>query len=157
MITLHRLDRAQLHRLEHLRLRPGQQRFVGSGAQMIRDTGVGVTFHEVRAPAGNAVGMFKLDPLYFERHEFATPQDVGLRGLLIDAAAQGQGYGSAALDALADHVRAVNADRSSLVLTVNTTNPVARYIYLRAGFRDRGEKYFGGSSGPQHVLWLTLR
>lgn len=156
MISLHRLDPAELHRLARLRTGPGQQRFVGSGAGMIRDPAEGVTFHEIRAPDGRAVGMFKLDPLYWRRHDFATPQDVGLRGLLIDAAEQGKGFGSAALVALAAHVHGLMPDRQRLFLTVNTANPIALRAYRRARFKDHGGIYLGSYSEPQFVLWLAL-
>ena len=42
------------------------------------------------------------------------------------------------------------------MLTVNETNPVARRVYLRAGFRDTGDRYHGGRLGPQQVLLLDL-
>ena len=156
MISLHRLAAGRLHRLAGLRTRPGQQDFVGHGAEMIRDPTPEVSFHEIRAEDGRAVGMFKLDPLYWQRHDFATPDDIGLRGLLIDAALQGRGYGCAALTALPGHVRAHYPDRGALVLTVNVANPVAYRAYLRAGLEDHGALYLG-PHGAEHILWLNLR
>ena len=43
-----------------------------------------------------------------------------------------------------------------MVLTVNVGNPVARAVYVRGGFVDRGELDLSGSIGPQHVLRLDL-
>lgn len=157
MISLHRLPADRLDRLAGLRTAPGQQDFVGSGAEMIRESTPGVSFHEIRGPGGDAVGMFKLDAFYWQRHDFAGLEDVGLRGLLVDADAQGRGYGGAALAALAAHVRAHHPERRSLVLTVNVANPLAYRAYMRAGFEDRGALYLGGPHGPQHILWLRLR
>lgn len=156
MISLHRLPADRLHRLAGLRTAPGQQDFVGDGADMILDQTPGVSFHEIRGEDGGAVGMFKLDPLYWQRHRFATPDDIGLRGFLIDAPLQGRGLGRAALRALPAHVRALHPERRAVVLTVNVVNAVARHAYLRAGLEDRGEVW-RGPFGLEHVLWLALR
>ena len=157
MIALHRLHRGELHRLAGLRLAPGQEGFVGSGAEMIRDRTEGLLFYEVRDTAsGAAVGMFKLDPLYWQRNPHAGPQDVGLRGVLVDASAQGRGIGRAMLAQLPDAVRAAFPGARRVVLTVNVDNPRARRAYLAAGFRDAGELYLGGRNGPQHILRLDL-
>lgn len=155
MISLHRLAAGRLHRLAGLRTRPGQGDFVGHGAEMILDPTPEVTFHEIRAADGRTVGMFKLDPLYWQRHGFATPNDIGLRGLLIDAPLQGRGFGGAALAALPAHVRDHYPERRALVLTVNVANPVAYRAYLRAGLEDRGE-FYQGPQGAEHILWLGL-
>ncbi|MFD1883074.1 GNAT family N-acetyltransferase [Paracoccus pacificus] len=157
MITLHQLRPDQLSRLAGLRPGPDQGDFVSTGAEMIRDATPALTFHEIRDTDGRAVGMFKLDPLYWQRHDFATPRHIGLRGLLIDGPLQGLGYGSAALAALAGHVRRTNPDREALVLTVNLRNSAAYKTYLRNRLKDRGQVFTGGTHGPQHVLWLDLR
>lgn len=156
MISLHRLAPDRLDRLAGLRTAPGQEDFVGHGAEMILDPTPELSFHEVRGPDGRAVGMFKLDPLYWQRHGFATPEDIGLRGFLIDAVLQGRGFGSAALRALPGHVRALHPGCRAVVLTVNVVNAIARRTYLRAGLKDRGEVWHG-SHGREHVLWLDLR
>jgi hypothetical protein len=44
----------------------------------------------------------------------------------------------------------------SVVLTVDVRNVAARTAYLCGGFVDAGERYLGGSLGPQHVLRLEL-
>lgn len=157
MITLHRLSRPDLGRLAGLQVQPGQEGFVGNGALMIQDTTERLSFHEVRHADGHPAGMFKLDPLYYQRHDFAGPRDLGLRGFLIDADRQGRGFGSAALAALPAHARSEYPVFDRVVLTVNLKNPIARHAYLKAGFTDRGEVYLGGGNGPQHVLWLDLQ
>jgi len=87
-----------------------------------------------------------------ERHRGA----VGLRALFVDAGHQGRGIGAAALRALPGFARQRFPGAPAIVLTVNETNPVARRVYLRAGFRDTGERYHGGRLGPQQVLRLDL-
>lgn len=156
MISLHRLARAELHRLAGLRIAPGQQDFVEDGDRMIRDQTPELSFHEVRRDGG-PVGMFKLDPLYFQRHDFAAPDQIGMRGVLIDAQHQGQGLGHAMLTALPAHVRAEYPDAQQIVLTVNSRNTRAHAAYLAAGFRDEGDVWQGGGHGPQHILRLDLK
>ena len=153
MIRLSRVAPADLHRLAGLRQHPGQ--YAGDGAEMIRDPTPGLSLHAIEAD-GVLVGMFKLDPRYHERHDFAAPESIGLRGVLIDAAHQGRGLGQRAMAALPDHVRAQYPAARQIVLTVNLLNPAARATYLKSGFRDEGEIYTGGTRGPQHVMRLDL-
>lgn len=81
---------------------------------------------------------------------------VALRSFLIDIAWQGRGLGGAALEAIRAWVAARHPDRERIVLTVNVRNEAAVRAYLRAGYRDSGGLYHGGSAGPQHVLWRPL-
>jgi RimJ/RimL family protein N-acetyltransferase len=67
------------------------------------------------------------------------------------------GYGMAAMSAIRDLMRREHPDVAELVLTVNCRNTAAISTYLKAGFRDTGEIYHGGNSGPQHVFYLPLR
>ncbi|AXC49829.1 N-acetyltransferase [Paracoccus suum] len=157
MISLHRLAPDEAERLAGLRIAPGQDAFVSAGREMITDQTEGLSLHEVRGADGDAIGMFKLDPLYHQRHDFAGTRDLGLRGFLIDSHLQGRGIGAATLAALGDHARAEYPEFDRVVLTVNLENTVARRAYLSAGFEDRGELYLGGARGPQHILWLDLR
>ncbi len=52
--------------------------------------------------------------------------------------------------------RALDPTLTRLVLTVNDVNEVARHAYLRAGFRDTGERYQRPGAGPQLVLDLPV-
>lgn len=81
---------------------------------------------------------------------------VALRSFLIDASRQGQGLGGEALEAIRAYVAARHPDRERILLTVNVRNAAAVRAYLRAGYRDSGGLYHGGSAGPQHVLWRPL-
>jgi RimJ/RimL family protein N-acetyltransferase len=81
---------------------------------------------------------------------------VGLRAFFVDARFQGRGVGGAALRALPAFAREHFPKARCVVLTVNTSNPIARHTYLRAGFRDTGEMFFGGVLGPQQVLVLDI-
>lgn len=153
MITLSSVRHADLASLAGLRQHPGQ--YANDGADMIGDDTPRLSFHAVHAD-GVLVGMFKLDPLYSERHRFAEPTDLGLRGVLIDIDQQGKGLGTQAMTALPDYAAAIYPEMRRLVLTVNLMNPAAYAAYRHAGFRDEGGIYAGGSRGPQHILWADL-
>jgi RimJ/RimL family protein N-acetyltransferase len=81
---------------------------------------------------------------------------VALRSFLIDSSRQGRGLGGAALEAIRGYVAERHPDRERILLTVNVRNTRALQAYLRAGYRDSGGLYHGGSAGPQHVLWCPL-
>lgn len=154
MITLSVVPRSRLSELAGLRQRPGQ--YANDGAEMIRDATPGLSFHAIHAD-GLLVGMFKLDPLYPERHDFADDSDLGLRGVLVDLRHQGRGLGTRAMAALPGYAALLYPRKQRLVLTVNLLNAAAYASYRKAGFRDRGEIFTGGSRGPQHILRADLR
>ncbi len=153
-ITLSPVPPQRLHELTDLRQLPGQ--YANDGAVMILDDTPGLSFHAIHDETG-LVGMFKLDPRYPERHPFAVDSDLVLRGVLIDARHQGRGLGTRAMAALPAYAAAQYPDKNRLVLTVNLLNPAAYASYRKAGFRDEGEIFTGGSRGPQHILWADLR
>ena len=153
MITLTPVPTQRLDQLSGLRQLPGQ--YANDGAQMILDRTRDLSFHAIHKDA-QLVGMFKLDPHYPERHHFAMPDDLGIRGVLIDVPFQGRGLGWQAMAALPADAAALYPDKLRLVLTVNLLNPAAYASYLKAGFRDTGEIFTGGSRGPQHILCADL-
>ena len=153
MITLSSVPPERLTDLAHLRQHPGQ--YANDGARMILDDTPEISFHAIRSGT-QLVGMFKLDPRYPERHDFAKPTDLGIRGVLIDRAQQGRGFGTRAMAALPAYAATLYPRKRRLVLTVNLLNPAAHASYLKAGFRDAGEIFTGGSRGPQHILWADL-
>ena len=153
MITLTPVPTERLDQLSGLRQLPGQ--YANDGAQMILDRTRDLSFHAIHKDA-QLVGMFKLDPHYPERHHFAMPDDLGIRGVLIDVPFQGRGLGWQAMAALPAYAAALYPDKLRLVLTVNLLNPAAYASYLKAGFRDTGEIFSGGSRGPQHILCADL-
>ena len=103
------------------------------------------------------VGYVRIDPHAHALGDHPlTIGAVALRSFLIDASRQGQGLGTAALAAIHDEVARRHPDRARILLTVNVRNTTAVRAYRRAGYRDSGELYHGGSAGPQHMLWYPL-
>ena len=134
--------------------RPGQEQFSGRADQTLPLAERDPARHPYAlVEDGVPVAFLVLDET---PPDFAPSADLLLRGFFVDAAAQGAGVATRAVSRLPGVVRRDFPDVRSLVLTVNVRNPVARAVYLRGGFVDRGELYLGGSVGPQHVLRLSL-
>lgn len=87
--------------------------------------------------------------------DFAEPS-LGLRGFFLAAEWQGRGLGSRALQLLRADLAARHPQARRLVLTVGECNPAALALYRSAGFVDSGERYHGGRSGSQLLLWRAL-
>lgn len=155
-VTLAVVEDAALRELVlELRPRRDQEGFAGVPPTTLADAerhgALGVAVLDDDEP----VGFFVLDARGVPgggRH----PTAVGLRSFFIDARHQGRGIGSAALQALPALVAERFPGATGVVLTVNVSNPPARRVYLRAGFRDTGALYHGGDLGPQQVLLLEL-
>ncbi len=71
-------------------------------------------------------------------------------GLVIDAAAQGRGFGRATVEAMI--ARAHASSRSSVALSYHPANGVARRLYASLGFVETGE-----AEGDEVVGRLLLR
>ncbi len=156
MITLEPLGRDGYDRVAHIAVTPQQEPFCGTILGHFQADEPGCDFHLI-ARDGQAVGFFKIDRAYAESYAFAEPGELGLRGVMMDAREQGKGSGKAAMRALGPYVAERYPDAKTLVLTVNQVNPLARAVYLSAGFVDTGALHHGGQIGPQHILRLGLR
>ena len=155
MITLHPLGRDGYDRVAHIAVTPQQEPFCGSIAGHFQADEPACDFHLI-ARDGWPVGFFKIDRAYAEGYDFAAPDELGLRGVMVDRGEQGKGTGTAAMRALGPYVARHYPDARALVLTVNQVNPLARAVYLAAGFVDTGALHHGGQIGPQHILRLAL-
>ena len=83
---------------------------------------------------------------------FCPELSLGIRGFLIDYRHQGQGIAKQALRELPSYAAANYFKFQHLYLTVNCRNLPAYHLYLKSGFQDSGELYWGGSVGPQHIM-----
>ena len=133
---------------------PEQERFSGRADQTLPLAERDPARHPyVLLEDGAPVAFFVLD----ETPPDADPTaDLYLRAFFVDAAEQGRGVATRAVAALPDVVRRDFPEVRLLVLTVNVRNLAARAAYLRGGFVDAGERYLGGSLGPQHLLRLSV-
>lgn len=141
-----------------LDVHPDQRPFVGHTRDSLADVAVCPGSEALALLHGDeAVGYVRIDrrASALADHPLASGA-VALRSFLIDAPWQGQGLGRAALDAIHAYVAGRHPDRERILLTVNVRNEAALRAYQRAGYRDSGELYHGGSAGPQYVLWYPL-
>ena len=144
-------------RLLALAPRPEQERFSGRLTETLPAAEADPEREPVAILEGDdPVGFFVLHRGPAAGELAPERRDVLLRAVLVDAAAQGRGIATRALEALPDFVAERLPGVRRIVLSVNVRNPVAIRTYQRAGFADSGALYRGGSAGPQHVfeLWL---
>ena len=142
-------------RIDHLTMAPGQDQFTADPGARLAALPEGqdawaILWH------GDIVGFLVIDQGFAAAHDFARPGEPGLRSVLIDAARQGEGIGTAAMAGLRGLMADAYPGVESLVLTVNERNPGARAVYLKAGFADTGALWLGGRSGPQNILRMAL-
>lgn len=153
------VDDATARAVRNLQTAPDQYAYIGDIAFNLADS--------LRDPLSEAMAVLIDDEVIgFYRLDFApnsvagralTEPSVGLRGLVIDQAQQGHGYGSQAMAACCDDLRRRHPQRQLLVLTVNCGNLPAIAMYRKAGFVDTGELYQSGSAGPQHLMLHRLQ
>lgn len=103
------------------------------------------------------IGFYRLD---YANPTTATPAcdhaAVGLRAFALDAGWQGRGLGLPTLEACCADLTRRRPAHPWLALYVHTANTIARRLYLRAGFTDRGPPLVGGSGGPEQRMLRPL-
>ena len=118
----------------NLALAPGQERFV---SHPIRSLAQAYVYRDQCQPfgiyaAGRMVGYVMVI------YDYDVPE-YDIWHMMIDESAQGQGYGSAALDRVIAYIRTKPFGNSNRVaLTCNKDNPVARTLYENKGFLATG-------------------
>lgn len=118
----------------HLKLAPGQERFV---SHPIRSLAQAYVYRDQCQPFGiYAEG--KMVGYVMVIYDYDVPE-YDIWHMMIDESAQGQGYGSAALDCVLKYIRTKpfgNADR--VALTCSKDNMLARKMYEKKGFLGTG-------------------
>jgi ribosomal protein S18 acetylase RimI-like enzyme len=142
----------------HLHARPEQDAFVSPPARTLPDAEQCPGSEPMAILLGDAVvGYYRIERSARSlAGRDADADALGLRSFQLDAAWQGRGLGTRAMDALLADIVQRHPQARRLVLTVNGANTAALALYLRHGFIDSGELYHGGRSGPQHLLWRHL-
>lgn len=106
---------------------------------------------------GEPVGFFVLDSTD-DKLAYTENQDaLLLRSLSINPAYQRKGIGKTAMkDLLINFSTAYYPNCSEIVFGVNEDNAAAYQLYLKCGFEDTGNKYFGGNNGPQIIMMKKI-
>lgn len=89
-------------------------------------------------------------------HYCKDAHTLGLEGFFIDRNWQGKGLGVPFIKKIVEKVRSDFPSYAKVALTVNCKNVAAINTYLKGGFLDSGHLYYGGHSGPQHVMIAEL-
>ena len=120
----------------HLRLAPGQEEFV---SHPIRSLAQAYVYRNQCQPfgiyaAGKMVGYFMVI------YDWDVPE-YDIWHMMIDASAQGRGYGGEALDRVLAYIRTKPFGGSDRVaLTCSKNNPIARKLYESRGFSATGNE-----------------
>jgi GNAT superfamily N-acetyltransferase len=156
MIKITKMSPIYSNQLQSLSVNEDQKKFVGTVSDALAATTEQVHLHLILAEE-LVVGVFLIDLNYPEKYEFAPLNSLGLRAYMIDSHYQGKGFGTTAIKLLPEYLKENYAEYRDIFLTVNCQNPVARQCYLKGGFLDTEQLYFGGAAGPQHIMKLAIK
>ena len=118
----------------HLTLAPGQEAFV---SHPIRSLAQAYVYRDQCQPFG-IYADDKMVGYVMVIYDYDIPE-YDIWHMMIDVSAQGQGYGSAALDRVIDYIKTKPfGDSDRVALTCNKNNPAARMLYERKGFSATG-------------------
>ncbi|QIA66081.1 GNAT family N-acetyltransferase [Vibrio astriarenae] len=155
MIELDSLKPKYHQKILEISLTTEQTQFSTSPIAFLADKTIGIDHHVIKI-ANDVVGFFKLDRYFAEQNDFVPVRSLGLKTFVIDPAFQGQGIGQRAVNALPAYIKKHYPKFNTIYLTVNCKNEAAKHCYIKGGFIDSGELYYGGPVGPQHILYQDL-
>lgn len=155
MIQIEKLADSHTAGVQAVTLAAEQVKFAGTADEFIADTSVSIHRYIIKLDSV-VVGFFKIDTDYSAQFDFCTKNALGLRAFAIDLRQQGQGVGSASVQALLPFLQEHYPSYDAIYLTVNCKNPGARACYLKGGFIDTGEHYLGGLAGPQYIMQASI-
>ena len=117
-----------------LKLAPGQESFV---SHPIRSLAQAYVYRTQCQPFGIYADE-KMVGYVMVIYDYDVPE-YDVWHMMIDAASQGQGYGSEAMDRVIDYIKTKPfGDSDRVALTYNKDNPVARKLYESKGFAATG-------------------
>ena len=118
----------------HLKLAPGQERFV---SHPIRSLAQAYVYRDQCQPFG-IYAEEKMIGYVMVIYDYDVPE-YDIWHMMIDESAQGQGYGSAALDRVLAYIKTKPfGDSTRVALTCNKDNAAARKLYENKGFLATG-------------------
>ncbi|MCL6600541.1 MAG: GNAT family N-acetyltransferase [Alicyclobacillus macrosporangiidus] len=145
------------HSLLNFELPPDQHQFTALPKEVL-DTAIAdpSMFPITVVHKENPVGFFVLHYRSAKVLEYTqNPNAVLLSAFSINYKDQGKGFAKQTLTLLPHFVKINFQGVDDIVLGVNQRNLVAKSLYIKVGFQDRGEIKIG-KKGPQHVLHYPL-
>ena len=132
----------------NLKLAPGQERFV---SHPIRSLAQAYVYRDQCQPFGIYAGKHMVGYVMVI-YDYGVPE-YDIWHMMIDAEAQGRGYGREALDLVLEYIRTKPfGDSDRVALTCNKDNPIARKLYESRGFSTTGNE-----DEDETELAMTLR
>ena len=120
----------------HLRLAPGQEKFV---SHPIRSLAQAYVYRNQCQPFG-IYAEEKMVGYVMVIYDYDVPE-YDIWHMMIDEADQGHGYGGEALDRVIEYIRTKPfGDSNRVALTCNKENPIARKLYESKGFSPTGNE-----------------
>ncbi|MBQ7754534.1 MAG: GNAT family N-acetyltransferase [Clostridia bacterium] len=120
----------------HLRLAPGQEKFV---SHPIRSLAQAYVYRDQCQPFG-IYAEEKMVGYVMVIYDYDVPE-YDIWHMMIDEAEQGHGYGGEALDRVIEYIRTKPfGDSNRVALTCNKENPIARKLYESKGFSPTGNE-----------------
>ncbi|MBQ3650946.1 MAG: GNAT family N-acetyltransferase [Clostridia bacterium] len=120
----------------HLRLAPGQEKFV---SHPIRSLAQAYVYRDQCQPFG-IYAEEKMVGYVMVIYDYDVPE-YDIWHMMIDEADQGHGYGGEALDRVIEYIRTKPfGDSNRVALTCNKENPIARKLYESKGFSPTGNE-----------------
>lgn len=136
-VTLKKIDETNFLQAFDLKLAPGQDAFV---SHPIRSLAQAYVYRTQCQPFGIYSGE-KMIGYVMVIYDYDIPE-YDIWHMMIDAAEQGKGYGSAALDAVLAYIRTKPfGDSGRIALTCNKNNTAAMKLYQKKGFCFSGTEY----------------
>lgn len=137
MIELRKITEDNFLDAFNLRLAPGQEDFV---SHPIRSLAQAYVYRDQCQPFGIFAGD-RMVGYVMVVYDWDIPE-YDIWHMMIDASAQGQGYGYDALDRVLDYIRTKPfGDSDRVALTCNRQNPIAQKMYESRGFCATGAEY----------------
>jgi len=151
MISIRKAKLKDYATLMNFDIHEEQKNFVSGFSELYKKRTQDQAFYVINKDK-HSIGFFMIDKAFAKMYTFAEKNELGLQNLVIGKQHQGNGYGVLAMKRFLAYVYGAYSDVTSVCLTVNKKNIAAYKCYEKAGFIDSGTFYYGGKSGPQHIM-----
>lgn len=156
MVKIEKMTTQHLAEVITLSVVEEQKKFVATIDDILANANAQIRPHVILVE-DTIVGFFLIDTTYAKTYEFARQSNsIGLRSFFISKEHQGKGYAKQAILALPNYLSEAYPNHSTIFLTVNCQNPIAKELYLKGGFEDTNALYHGGAAGPQHIMVRSI-
>lgn len=142
--------------LANYQLNEEQKRYTALPFDALEKCDIDRDRHPVVIHYGNEVGGFFVLHGWGGVKQFSENQDaILLRAYSVNASFQGRGIASNSMSLLPSFVREHFPSKNEIILAVNHSNKIAQHVYLKGGFKDKGNRAMG-REGEMFILHMDL-